>query len=68
MQVRLKREHLNVARFEPDNGLDPMLDLTLVESAKQYRIHHRASNWQEFVEQDTLSPIEVNDTALHYLA
>ncbi|KAL5144978.1 hypothetical protein HKD37_06G015148 [Glycine soja] len=58
-QVRLKREHLNVARFEPDNGLDPMLDLTLVGSERQYRIHHRASNWQEFVEQDTLSPIEV---------
>ena len=46
MQVRLKREHLNVARFEPDNGLDPMLDLTLVGSERQYRIHHRASNWQ----------------------
>ncbi|KAH1110235.1 hypothetical protein AAZX31_04G070600 [Glycine max] len=59
MQVRLKREHLNVARFEPDNGLDPMLDLTLVGSERQYRIHRRASNWQDFVEQDALSPIEV---------
>ncbi|KAH1110236.1 hypothetical protein GLYMA_04G072400v4 [Glycine max] len=58
MQVRLKREHLNVARFEPDNGLDPMLDLTLVGSERQYRIHRRASNWQDFVEQDALSPIE----------
>nr|KYP34089.1 hypothetical protein KK1_044988 [Cajanus cajan] len=58
-QVRLKREHLNIARFEPDYGLDPMLDLTLVGFERQYRIQRRASNWQDFVEQDTLSPIEV---------
>ncbi|WVZ19349.1 hypothetical protein V8G54_006671 [Vigna mungo] len=58
-QVRLKREHLNIARFEPDYGLDPMLDLTLVGAERQYRIHRRASNWQDFIEQDTLSPIEV---------
>ncbi|RDX99770.1 hypothetical protein CR513_17133, partial [Mucuna pruriens] len=58
-QVRLKREHLNIARFEPEYGLDPMLDLTLVGSKKQYRIQRRASNWQDFVEQDTLSPIEI---------
>ncbi|CAJ1973770.1 unnamed protein product [Sphenostylis stenocarpa] len=57
-QVRLKREHLNIARFEPDYGLDPMLDLILVGSERQYRIHRRASNWQDF-EEDTLSPIEV---------
>jgi len=67
MQVRLKREHLNIARFEPDYGLDPMLDLTLVGAERQYRIHRRASNWQDFIEQDTLSPIEVDDTALCHL-
>ncbi|KAG6772739.1 hypothetical protein POTOM_024159 [Populus tomentosa] len=27
--VRLKREHLNIAKFEPEHGLDPMLDLVL---------------------------------------
>ncbi|XP_027356890.1 uncharacterized protein LOC113866209 [Abrus precatorius] len=58
-QVRLKREHLNIAKFEPEYGLDPMLDLTLVGSERQYRIQHRASNWQDFVEHDTLSSIEV---------
>ncbi|KAI5403590.1 protein TIC236, chloroplastic [Lathyrus oleraceus] len=57
-QVRLKREHLNIAKFEPEYGLDPMLDLALVGSQFQYRIQGRASNWQGSVEQDTLSPIE----------
>ncbi|XAR69330.1 hypothetical protein NMG60_11000870 [Bertholletia excelsa] len=65
-QVRLKREHLNVAKFEPDYGLDPMLDLALVGSEWQFRIQSRASNWQEklvvtstrSVEQDVLSPTE----------
>ncbi|GAB4854197.1 hypothetical protein Ancab_022779 [Ancistrocladus abbreviatus] len=65
-QVRLKREHLNVAKFEPDNGLDPTLDLALVGSEWQFRIQGRASNWQEklvvtstrSVEQDVLSPTE----------
>ncbi|GAB4854193.1 hypothetical protein Ancab_022776 [Ancistrocladus abbreviatus] len=64
--VRLKREHLNVAKFEPDNGLDPTLDLALVGSEWQFRIQGRASNWQEklvvtstrSVEQDVLSPTE----------
>jgi len=64
MQVRLKREHLNIARFEPDYGLDPMLDLTLVGSERQYRIQRRASNWRDFIEQDTLSAIEVDAAAL----
>lgn len=67
MQVRLKREHLNVAKFEPDNGLDPTLDLALVGSEWQFRIQGRASNWHEklvvtstrSVEQDVLSPTEV---------
>lgn len=66
-QFRLKREHLNVAKFEPDNGLDPTLDLALVGSEWQFRIQGRASNWHEklvvtstrSVEQDVLSPTEV---------
>lgn len=65
-QVRLKREHLNIAKFEPENGLDPMLDLALVGSEWQFRIQSRASKWQEklvvtstrSVEQDVLSPTE----------
>ncbi|XP_022936094.1 uncharacterized protein LOC111442799 [Cucurbita moschata] len=65
-QVRLKREHLNVATFEPENGLDPMLDLALVGSEWQIRIQSRASKWQDklvvtstrSVEQDALSPTE----------
>lgn len=65
-QMRLKRDHLNVAKFEPDYGLDPMLDLALVGSEWQFRIQGRASNWQEklvvtstrSVEQDVLSPTE----------
>ncbi|XP_022755273.1 uncharacterized protein LOC111303345 isoform X9 [Durio zibethinus] len=65
-QVRLKREHLNIAKFEPEHGLDPMLDLALVGSEWQFRIQSRASKWQEklvvtstgSVEQDVLSPTE----------
>ncbi|KAL3844129.1 hypothetical protein ACJIZ3_001532 [Penstemon smallii] len=65
-QVRLKREHLNIAKFEPDNGLDPTLDLALVGSEWQFRIQSRASKWQEklvvtstrSVEQDVLSTTE----------
>ncbi|KAL0323881.1 UNVERIFIED_CONTAM: protein, chloroplastic [Sesamum calycinum] len=65
-QVRLKREHLNIAKFEPDNGLDPMLDLALVGSEWQFRIQSRASKWQEKLvvtstrsgEQDVLSTTE----------
>lgn len=66
-QVRLKREHLNIAKFEPEYGLDPMLDLALVGSQFQYRIQGRASNWQGSVEQDTLSPIEVKYSTICYL-
>ncbi|XP_056851849.1 protein TIC236, chloroplastic-like [Raphanus sativus] len=66
--IRLKREHLNVAKFEPEHGLDPLLDLALVGSEWQFRIQSRASNWQDklvvtstrSVEQDALSPSEVN--------
>ncbi|KAK3212800.1 hypothetical protein Dsin_017506 [Dipteronia sinensis] len=65
-QVRLKREHLNIAKFEPEYGLDPMLDLALVGSEWQFRIQSRSSNWQDkidvtstrSVEQDVLSPTE----------
>ncbi|XP_075491996.1 protein TIC236, chloroplastic [Primulina tabacum] len=65
-QVRLKREHLNIAKFEPENGLDPTLDITLVGSEWQFRIQSRASKWQEklvvtstrSVEQDVLSATE----------
>ncbi|KAB2027115.1 hypothetical protein ES319_D05G012300v1 [Gossypium barbadense] len=65
-QVRLKREHLNLAKFEPEYGLDPMLDLALVGSEWQFRIQSRASNWQDklvvtstrSVEQDVLSTTE----------
>lgn len=65
--MRLKREYLNVAKFEPEYGLDPMLDLALVGSEWQFRIQSRASTWQDklvvtstrSVEQDALSPTEV---------
>ncbi|XP_071741656.1 protein TIC236, chloroplastic-like [Rutidosis leptorrhynchoides] len=65
-QVRLKREHPNTAKFEADNGLDPMLDLALVGSEWQFRIQSRATKWQDnlvvtstrSVEQDVLSPSE----------
>lgn len=65
-QVRLKRDHLNMAKFEPELGLDPVLDLALVGSEWLFRIQGRASNWQDnlvvtstrSVEQDVLSPTE----------
>lgn len=65
-QVRLKRDHLNVAKFEPDLGLDPILDLALVGSEWQFRIQSRASTWQDnlvvtstrSVDQDVLTPSE----------
>jgi hypothetical protein len=65
--VRLKKDHLNVAKFEPDLGLDPILDLVLVGSEWQFKIQSRASTWQDnlvvtatrSVDQDVLSPSEV---------
>lgn len=65
-QVRLKNDHLNVAKFEPDLGLDPILDLVLVGSEWQFKILSRASMWQDnlvvtstrSVDQDVLSPSE----------
>lgn len=67
LQVRLKNDHLNVAKFEPDLGLDPVLDLVLVGSEWQFKIQSRASMWQDnlvvtstrSVDQDVLSPSEV---------
>ena len=71
--MRLKREHLNIAKFEPENGLNPMLDLALVGSEWQFRIQSRASKWQDSlvvtstrsVEQDVLSPTEVIMHGMH---
>ena len=65
--MRLKREHRNIAKFEPDLGLDPILDLALVGSEWQFKVQSRASNWQDnlvvtsvrSVDQDALSPTEV---------
>jgi hypothetical protein len=67
LQVRLKNDHLNAAKFEPDLGLDPVLDLVLVGSEWQFKIQSRASMWQDnlvvtstrSVDQDVLSPSEV---------
>lgn len=72
--MRLKREHLNIAKFEPDLGLDPILDLALVGSEWQFKVQSRASNWQDSlvvsstrsVDQDALSPTEVGLVILHY--
>jgi hypothetical protein len=65
--VRLKKDHLNVAKFEPDLGLDPILYLVLVGSEWQFKIQSRACMWQDnlavtstrSVDQDVLSPSEV---------
>ncbi|KAH1247725.1 TMV resistance protein N [Glycine max] len=45
-KVRLKLEHLNIANFEPEYGLDPMFHFALVGSEWQVRIQGRATNWQ----------------------
>ncbi|EHA8590861.1 hypothetical protein COCNU_scaffold026073G000010 [Cocos nucifera] len=71
-QVRLKRDHLNIAKFEPDLGLDPILDLALVGSEWQSRIQGRASTWQDnlvvtstrSVDQDVLTPTEMQSTCI----
>lgn len=46
-QVRLNRDHPNRARFEPEQGLDPSLDLALVGADWQLKIQGRARNWQD---------------------
>ena len=45
--MRLKLEHLNIANFEPEYGLNPMFHFALVGSEWQVRIQGRASNWQD---------------------
>uniref|UniRef100_A0A2K2A7R6 Uncharacterized protein n=1 Tax=Populus trichocarpa TaxID=3694 RepID=A0A2K2A7R6_POPTR len=44
-QVRLKREHLNIAKFEPEHGLDPMLDLVLASVVRQMKASEMATQW-----------------------
>ncbi|KAI5082263.1 hypothetical protein GOP47_0002006 [Adiantum capillus-veneris] len=46
-QVRLNRDHPNRARFEPEQGLDPTLDLALVGADWQLKVQGRARNWQD---------------------
>lgn len=46
-QVRLNRDHPNRAKFEPEQGLDPTLDLALVGADWQLKIQGRARNWQD---------------------
>lgn len=61
---------MNIAKFEPDLGLDPILDLVLVGTEWQFRIQSRASTWQDnlvvtstrSVDQDVLSPIEASNS------
>jgi hypothetical protein len=67
LQVRLNRDYPNRAKFEPDQGFDPSLDLALVGADWQIKVQGLASNWQDNLvvtsnrtgEQDALSPIEV---------
>ncbi|MCO5581692.1 hypothetical protein L7F22_035581 [Adiantum nelumboides] len=46
-QVRLNRDHPNRAKFEPEQGLDPTLDLALVGADWQLKVQGRARNWQD---------------------
>ncbi|KAG0581653.1 hypothetical protein KC19_4G269200 [Ceratodon purpureus] len=65
-QVRLNRDHPNRAKFEPDQGFDPSLDLALVGADWQIKVQGLASNWQDNLvvtsnrtgEQDALTLIE----------
>eukprot|EP00850_Spirogloea_muscicola_P014510 SM000105S13855 [mRNA] locus=s105:52652:63657:- [translate_table: standard] len=65
-QVRLNRDHPNRARFEPEQGLDPTLDLKLVGADWQLKLQGRARSWQDNLvmtssrsgEEDTLTPTE----------
>lgn len=68
LQVRLNRDHPNRAKFEPDQGFDPSLDLALVGADWQVKVQGLASNWQDNLvvtsnrtgEQDALTRIEVS--------
>eukprot|EP00850_Spirogloea_muscicola_P020229 SM000210S06743 [mRNA] locus=s210:185513:196459:+ [translate_table: standard] len=65
-EVRLNRDHPNRARFEPEQGLDPTLDLKLVGADWQLKLQGRARSWQDNLvmtssrsgEEDTLTPTE----------
>jgi hypothetical protein len=65
--VRLNRDHPNRAKFEPDQGFDPNIDLALVGVDWQIKVQGLASNWQDNLvvtsnrtgEQDALTIIEV---------
>ncbi|KAL2635099.1 hypothetical protein R1flu_006578 [Riccia fluitans] len=65
-QVRLNKDHLNRAKFEPEQGLDPSLDLALIGADWQLKVQGRARNWQDNIvvsstrsgEQDALSRTE----------
>ncbi|EFJ16558.1 hypothetical protein SELMODRAFT_421796 [Selaginella moellendorffii] len=65
-QVRLNKDYPNRAKFEPEQGLDPNLDLALVGLHFQLKVQGRAQNWQDSIvltyarsgEQDTLTRIE----------
>ncbi|KAJ7565427.1 hypothetical protein O6H91_02G060300 [Diphasiastrum complanatum] len=65
-QVRLNRDYPNRAKFEPEQGLDPSLDLALIGADWQLKVQGRARNWQDNLvitstrsgEQDALTRIE----------
>lgn len=67
-QVRLNRDYPNKAKFEPDLGMNPMLDLKLVGSDWQMKIQGPANRWQDSIvltrvprgtgEEEELSPAE----------
>lgn len=47
LQVRLHKDHPNRAKFEPEHGLDPTLDLALISADWQLKVQGRARNWQD---------------------
>ncbi|CAM6097615.1 unnamed protein product [Calypogeia fissa] len=65
-QVRLNKDHPNRAKFEPEHGLDPTLDLALIGADWQLKVQGRARNWQDNIvvsstrtgEQDALTRTE----------
>ncbi|BBN05669.1 hypothetical protein MPTK1_3g15020 [Marchantia polymorpha subsp. ruderalis] len=65
-QVRLNKDHPNRAKFEPEQGLDPSLDLALMGADWQLKVQGRARNWQDNIvvsstrsgEQDALTRME----------
>ena len=66
-QVRLNRDHANRVKFEPEQGMDPTLDLKLVGPDFQLKIQGRATSWQDCVvmtsnrsgEEESLTKTEV---------